>query len=156
MPEIDNLFVALLGVGAMEESLRSLAAELGIVDRVFFLGFREDVPDFLCTLDVFVLPSFYEGMSNVLIEAMACGVPIVASAIAPNRELIESGRHGLLLDPCNVETVSEAIKKLRTERDLGIGMGAEARVRVCERYSVDNWVDAHAQLYSGIMTRGQN
>jgi glycosyltransferase involved in cell wall biosynthesis len=154
-PGIHNLVVALLGVGAMEEHLRSLAADLGISDRVFFLGFREDVPDFLHTLDVFVLPSFNEGMSNVLIEAMASGVPVVASAIPPNRELIESGRHGLLLDPCNVETLSAAIEKLRTDSDLRTSMVAHARIRVCERYSVENWVGAHTRLYSRIVPHDQ-
>lgn len=62
-----------------------------------------------------MLPSFNEGMSNVLIEAMSRGVPVVASSIEPNRELIESGRQGMLLEPCNAETLSVALERLRTD-----------------------------------------
>ena len=92
-------------------------------------------------------------MSNVVIEAMASGVPVVAASIPPNRELIESGRHGLLLDPCTVENLSAAIQRLHADTGLRTALVTQARMRVCERYSVDNWVTAHARLYSRVAGR---
>jgi glycosyltransferase involved in cell wall biosynthesis len=103
----DAVFV-LAGEGPEREPLETLAAQLGIGDRVRFLGRREDVPQLLAACDVFALPSLYEGSSLAVLEAMAAGAPVVSSAIAGTDELIEDGSSGLLVPPGDSEALAAA------------------------------------------------
>jgi len=120
----------LAGEGPEREPLEALAAQLGIADRVRFLGRREDVPELLAACDVFALPSLYEGSSLALLEAMAAGIPIVSSAIGGTEELIEDGRSGLLAAPGDAEGLAAALRRVLGDRELGEGLAARARERV--------------------------
>src|SRR5690606_28944831 len=89
----------LVGGGPLEAELREHAARLGIAGRVVFLGERRDIERLLPLLDCFVLASSTEGMSNAALEAMACGLPVIATAVGGNAEVVEHERCGLLVPP---------------------------------------------------------
>ncbi len=117
------------------ESVRRLIHECGIRDRCELLGSVADIPAFLATLDVAVLCSHSEGLSNALLEYMAAARPIVATAVGANAELIDDGKHGLLVPPRNPEAIAGAVDRLLGDRDLASRLGAAARRRVSRRYS---------------------
>lgn len=127
VPEANFL---LAGEGPERAQLEALAAQLGIVDRVRFLGRREDVPQLLAACDVFVLPSLYEGSSLAVLEAMAAGIPIVSSAIGGTDELIEDGRSGLLVAPEDVAGLATALRRVIDGPGLRESLSARARERV--------------------------
>ncbi|HYQ79503.1 MAG TPA: glycosyltransferase [Solirubrobacterales bacterium] len=120
----------LAGDGPERERLEARAAELGVAERVSFLGRREDVPQLLAACDVFALPSLYEGSSLAVLEAMAAGIPVVSSAIGGTEELIEDGRSGLLVPPGDAAALAVALRRALGDRQLREQLAARARERV--------------------------
>jgi glycosyltransferase involved in cell wall biosynthesis len=120
----------LAGDGPERERLETQAAELGVAERVRFLGRREDVPQLLAACDVFALPSLYEGSSLAVLEAMAAGIAIVSSAIGGTEELIEDGRSGLLVPPGEAAALAAALRRALGDRQLREELAARARERV--------------------------
>jgi len=127
LPEALFLFA---GEGPERGSLEARAAELGVSERVRFLGRREDIPQLLAACDVFALPSLYEGSSLAVLEAMAAGIPIVSSAIGGTEELIEDGRSGLLVPPGDAKALAAALRRLLGEPGLREQLATRARERV--------------------------
>jgi glycosyltransferase involved in cell wall biosynthesis len=125
----DAVFV-LAGEGPEREPLEALAAQLGIGERVRFLGRRDDVPQLLAACDIFALPSLYEGSSLAVLEAMAAGAPVVSSAIGGTDELIEDGSSGLLAPPGDAQALAAALRRLLDDPDLRESLAARARERV--------------------------
>ena len=130
IPQVPDAVFLLAGEGPERESLEALATQLGIADRVRFLGRREDVPQLLATCDVFALPSLYEGSSLAVLEAMAARIPIVSSAIGGTDELIEDGRSGLLVAPGDAEGLAAALRRVIDDLALRESLAARARERV--------------------------
>lgn len=128
--EVPEALFLLAGEGPEREALEAQAAELGVADRVRFLGRREDIPQLLATCDVFALPSLYEGSSLAVLEAMAAGIPIVSSAIGGTEELIEDGRSGLLVPPGDARALAVALRKVLANAELRQSLAAGARERV--------------------------
>ncbi len=104
-----KLFLIIIGTGSDKEKLEELTNNLSIQDNVKFLGRRTDVAEILQVIDIFVLPSLFEGMSNSLMEAMASGLPIIATNIAENGELIENGKTGILVPPKDSNALAKAL-----------------------------------------------
>jgi glycosyltransferase involved in cell wall biosynthesis len=130
IPQVPDATFLLAGEGPEREPLEALAAQLGIAERVRFLGRREDVPELLAACDVFALPSLYEGSSLAVLEAMAAGIPIVSSAIGGTDELIEDGRSGLLVAPGDAEGLAAALRRVIDDPGLRQSLAARARERV--------------------------
>jgi glycosyltransferase involved in cell wall biosynthesis len=130
IPQVPDATFLLAGEGPDREPLEALAAQLGIADRVRFLGRREDVPELLAAADVFALPSLYEGSSLAVLEAMAARIPIVSSAIGGTEELIEDGRSGLLVAPGDPEALATALRRVLGDAELRKGLASRARERV--------------------------
>jgi glycosyltransferase involved in cell wall biosynthesis len=130
IPQVPDAVFLLAGEGPEREPLEALAAQLGIADRVRFLGRREDVPQLLAACDVFALPSLYEGSSLAVLEAMAAGIPIVSSAIGGTDELIEDGRSGLLVAPGDAGALAAALQRVIGDPALRESLAARARERV--------------------------
>src|SRR5690606_23191475 len=120
----------LVGGGPLEAELREHAARLGIAGRVVFLGERRDIERLLPLLDCFVLASSTEGMSNAALEAMACGLPVIATAVGGNAEVVEHERCGLLVPPFSPLRIAAAMRELLAHPERARQMGAEARRRV--------------------------
>jgi glycosyltransferase involved in cell wall biosynthesis len=132
--DVDASF-AVAGDGAERAELERRAVELGVADRVRFLGRRTDVPDLLAAADVFALPSRYEGTSLALLEAMAAGKPVVATAIGGNDEIVEDGRTGVLVPVEDPRALAQALRRLAADDTESARLGAAARARVSERFS---------------------
>ena len=133
--------------GVIDESVRRLAEESGIGNRLDFVGRISDVPAFLSGLDVAVLTSHSEGLSNAILEYMAAGRPVVATAVGATAELIENGIQGLLVPPGDPQAVASAIERLLDDPALASQMGAAGRQRVRQKYSLEDMVRRHEDFY---------
>lgn len=113
------------------------------------LGMREDIPDLMAGADIFVMPSRSEGLPMALIEAMAAGLPVVASSVGGIPEVVENGVHGLLVEPGDPVALAEAIAVLGRDPSLRARMGAAGRNRVRARFSVEAMVDQYERRLTG-------
>ncbi|NQT32161.1 MAG: glycosyltransferase family 4 protein [Candidatus Omnitrophica bacterium] len=132
------------------ESLRRAAREEKCEDNIIFAGERTDIRAILSALDIFVLPSRREGFSRVLLEAMACSVPIVATNITGNSEAVVDGESGLLVPFMDVKAMENAIKHLIKDKDHARKMGENARIRVEKFFTLDKHVEDMQQLYKTV------
>jgi glycosyltransferase involved in cell wall biosynthesis len=137
-----------IGDGPDGEALRRLAAELGLAERVRWLGLRHDVPAILAGVDVLVLASRYEGLPNVVIEAMAAGAAVVATDVGGCRELLRPEREGLLVEPGRPQAIADAVAALLGSPERRAAMAAEARRRVERDFSIEAMVRATCALYT--------
>jgi len=127
----------IVGGGRRIDEVRALAAGLGLAGAVHFLGERPDVPDLLNAMDIFVLPSYSEGLSLALLEAMAAGKPVIATAVGGTPEVVTEGVNGLLIPPRDAGALAGALARLLTDPALAQRLGANARARVQEHYSLN-------------------
>jgi glycosyltransferase involved in cell wall biosynthesis len=131
-----------------ESVLRQLAAELNISSNVHFLGHRTEVKNYLLASDVFILPSSAEGMSNALVEAFACGLPIVASRIEANMELCADGLDSLTVPVSDEAAIASAICRIFEDEGLAQVLAENARAKAENFLSADNMIDAYLAIYS--------
>jgi L-malate glycosyltransferase len=144
----------IIGDGPQREPLQQLASRLAVADCVEFLGHREDVPSLLATSDVSAFPSRTEAFPNGLIEAMASGLPVVASGVGGMLELIEHGRNGLLVPPDDEHALASSLVELMQNDGFANELGLAARLTIDRRYSFDRMVRAFTDLYfSELSTR---
>ena len=139
--------LALVGDGPERASLERLAGELGIRERVEFLGHREDVPALLQSMTVFVLPSVSEGLSNTLLEAMAAGAAIVASDVGGNREIVEHESSGLLFESEDLQGLTGALQRLINDPALRTRLSDAAVARVHEQFSLEGMLRMYEHMY---------
>jgi glycosyltransferase involved in cell wall biosynthesis len=137
----------LAGTGPERDALMARAAARGVARAFSFLGHCEDVPAQLAQADVFVLPSRSEAFPNALLEAMACGLPVVASAVGGICELIDQPQVGMLVPPGNPAALAAAICRVLANPPLAAALGSAARTQVLERYSFERMVDAFDHIY---------
>ncbi len=139
-----------LGEGELEAELRSLVETYGLSEQVAFPGFCEDVFSVLLTADVFVLPSLHESSPNALIEAMAVGMPCVASDVGGIVDLIEDRKNGLGVPPEDSEALASALHQLLTNPDLATTLGQNARTTIQQKFnsteSMQKLEDIYGQL----------
>lgn len=136
-----------VGDGPRRSPLEQRARALGLGGRVAFLGHREDVPALLAGSTLFVLPSRSEAFPNGLVEAMAAGVPAIASGVGGILELIQHERNGLLVPVADASALADAIVSLLEHPDTAERLGANARQTIESRYSFDRMVGAFEALY---------
>ena len=150
MAKCDNLHYLICGVGPEENNLKKLANKKGISNRVHFLGYRTDVKELMKTSDIFLFTTLQEGLPRSMMEAMACGLPCVASRIRGNVDLIEHGKGGFLCESQNYREFSNALKKLATDPDLRNKMSCE-NLKVIKEYDVQKVKIEIKQIYSDIL-----
>lgn len=148
-----DLLFQVAGEGEMRQSLEQSARECGLEKRFQFLGAVADVPMFLTGLDVAVLSSRAEGMSNALLEYMAAGRAIVATEVGAAPDLIEDNVHGLLVPPGDAGRLADAIDRLLRQPELARRLGEAARRRSRDRYSREAMVDRFTDFYEGLVGR---
>jgi glycosyltransferase involved in cell wall biosynthesis len=150
LPDTARLVVA--GGGAQEEALRRLAESLGIGQRVRWLGFEPDVRRWLQAADGFVLSSLWEGLPVSLLEAGACALPCVATAVAGSQEVIADGETGYLAQPQNVDSLRRSMARLMQMRpESRRAMGTDARLRVEAQFSLSCVLNRWEALYSELL-----
>jgi glycosyltransferase involved in cell wall biosynthesis len=133
--EDNNLQLVIMGVGEAEASLRALVKKLRLEQRVVFAGYRHDIPEILGAFDLYIHPARFEGMPNALLEAMAAALPIVATNVDGNRQLIDDGSHGWLVPPKDPDVLATAIRLALNDRDEARRRGFAARQRVADKFS---------------------
>ena len=143
--------LTLVGEGPERPALEALIAELGLAEAVDLPGASADPGPCLRAADLFVLPSHEEGMSVALLEAMALGVPLVASAIPGNQSLVTDREHGRLAPPGDPDAPAGAILSQWADPDRAAEMAAAARVRVVEGYSIAAVARRHMELFRGLV-----
>ncbi len=148
-----NVKFLIVGDGASRAELEKYAQTLGLAEHVVFLGFRLDVPALLSEISVSVLPTLSEGLSNSLLEAMAAGVPVVATSVGGNPEIVDGGQTGLLVPPRDSEALALAIAQLLDQPQLGKRFGLAGKERVSKRFALDRMTRATERLYEGLIER---
>jgi glycosyltransferase involved in cell wall biosynthesis len=146
----------LVGDGPQRDELVALGGELGVGSLVRFLGNRDDVEAHLAKADVFVLPSRAEGMSNALLEAMSCGLPVVAAAVPGNTDVLEQGTTGILVEPEDPDRLAEALSEVLDDPDLRERLGRAARHAVQDRYTIRAVGERYLALYRELLTVGSD
>jgi glycosyltransferase involved in cell wall biosynthesis len=141
------------GNGPCRQELQDTADRLGLAGTVTFLGERDDVPALLLAADVFWLTSSWEGLPNVLLEAMAAGRPIVARAVGACSEVVQDGVTGFLVAERDPRAFARHTLTLLADPDLAETMGAEGRRRASEKFSVARMVDATEDLYGALTSQ---
>ncbi len=147
----ERLRLAIVGGGPLYEALRQLAVEQGVDELLWMPGNREDVLQIYRALDVFVLPSLREGVSNTLLESMACGLPVVATAVGGNPELVEDGRSGFLVPEADPEGLAAGLARYVAAPELMTRHGRAGRERVEARFSMAAMSDAYQAVYERLL-----
>jgi len=147
LERVSALRVVLVGEGELRGALDARVTDGGLAGRVIFAGNRGDIPQLLAASDLFVLPSLWEGLPMALLEAMASGLPVVATAVSGTREVIEPGRSGILVPPGDADALAEAMLGVLEQPAVAASLGAAARKRVEDCYSARAQALRHAELY---------
>ncbi len=145
--------LAIVGYGPRQTALQELAASLGIAEHVWMPGALKNVPDVLRSFDVFVLPSLAEGISNTILESMAAGLPVIATAVGGNVELIDDGESGCFIQPGDVQGLADVLARYISDTGLRRGQGARARQIAIERYGLEAMIGRYQSVYETLITR---
>lgn len=140
--------ILIAGDGEMRSQLEGQVKQLGLEDRIVFLGFREDIPQLIALADVFVLSSLWEGLPVVILEAMAAGLPVVSADVGGVAELVVDGETGYLVPPGDPRALADALEKvLSLPAGKKAALGRAGRKRVEENFTLEQMVAAYEQLY---------
>ncbi|MCB9746954.1 MAG: glycosyltransferase [Candidatus Omnitrophica bacterium] len=145
-----NVELLIVGDGPLKSNLLKLAKELDIQGSVKFAGFREDIAQMLQIMDVFVLSSIMEGISLTVLEAMAAGLPVVATKVGGNPEIISEGKTGFLVPLGYPERIESAVKRIMADPRLGRSLGEAGRLRVQENSQLEHMVSVYREIYDEI------
>ena len=141
----------IVGRGGLEKQLKDLSRKLGIEDKVIFTGFRKDIPEIMSSIDIFVLPSLWEGLGLVLLEAMAAKKPIVATNVSAIPEIVLDGKTGILVPPSNAEALADGILRLVKQRNLAKTMGETGRERLEVHFGIEKMVKRVERIYDELI-----
>lgn len=147
-----NTYYIICGQGPLKEYLAGLATKLNISDKTFFLGYRSDILEIMKVSDIFIHPSFREGLPVSLMEAMACGLPCIASRIRGNTDLIKGLGEKYLFDPNNVEVLSNKISELISDENAQIVIGNENLINIAG-FALDPVLKKNIQIYSSLESK---
>lgn len=150
-PALSALHVIVAGDGELRDELRRRVEALGLQSRVHFLGIRRDVGNVLAAIDLFAMPSLWEGLPLALVLAMGGGLPVVASAVAGVPEVVKHGENGLLVKPGDVEGLAVALTRLAGDQAERARLGQAARAFARPRFGADRFVEATVALYDRLL-----
>lgn len=148
-----KLRLVIVGDGPLRQRLECCVREEGLERLVWLAGDRDDVADLLRMMDLFVLPSLGEGISNTILEAMACGLPVVATSVGGNPELVDHGGSGMLVPPANAQALAAAIAAYAGDEALMRRHGGAGRSKVTERFGWDRCVAQYLGVYDELLGR---
>lgn len=137
----------IVGDGPLLADLRQLACNLLIADLTWFAGTQENIPDWLRLMDLFVLPSLNEGISNTLLEAMASGIPVIATHVGGNPELVEAGRNGDFFACGDQSALLTLLNRYVQDRELRLAHGEASREITLQRFSMSTMLKEYQQVY---------
>lgn len=149
--EFPNAKFLIIGDGSLKEELLSLSEKIGLGKRVLFLGQRDDIPEILKIMDVFISSSLREGMSNTILEAMAVGLPVIATKVGGTPEIVVDGKTGFLVCPANPKELAEGIIKVLKNPQQAKNMGKAGQEKVRENFSLNKMIKSYENLYKGLI-----
>ncbi|MCK4400870.1 glycosyltransferase family 4 protein, partial [bacterium] len=147
-----NLKILIVGDGPMRDSLESLSERLGIKENVVFTGKRNDIKDILYLSDISVISSIREGFSNVVLESMACGKPVVATDVGGNKEIIINGENGFIVSSGDEDALADRILTLAGNEELTKKMGLATKETV-KNFSLSRMAYKTEKLYEELMDK---
>lgn len=154
-PALVEMHLMVVGGGELQTALARQVDDLGLTGRVHFLGPRRDLGDLLAAMDVFVMPSLWEGLPLSLVLAMGAGLPVVATSVAGIPEVVDSGRTGLLVPPGDRAALGSALATLITDAAVRGRLGRDARASVLPRFNIDGYVQSIAALYDRLLAESR-
>lgn len=141
----------IFGEGPMRKQVEARVHSLDIADISWLAGARDDIADMLRSMDIFVLPSLAEGISNTILEAMASGLPVVATDVGGSRELLSDGETGQLIPPADPVAMADAIENYLNEPAMRLNHGRAGRKRIEQHFSLDGMVQRYLDLYDEVL-----
>lgn len=147
----DDVELLIVGTGPQRDQLMTYRNQMTYGDRIHLLGPRDDIPQLLAHLDCFWLGSAYEGQSNAMMEALSAGLPVVATDIAGNRDLIENGDTGFLVPVGDCGEFARKTNQMFEDHELAKRLGEAGRDRMLIEFSVDKMIQRHAALYRELL-----
>jgi sugar transferase (PEP-CTERM/EpsH1 system associated) len=142
--------LVIVGDGDERANVERILSDADVRDLAWLPGERADVPDVLRGLDVFALPSYGEGVSNTILEAMASGLPVVATSVGANAELVADGGTGSIVPRADPAALSRAIERYVDDEALARSHGAASRARAEQRFSLERMVERYHRLYAAL------
>ncbi|HVO65291.1 MAG TPA: TIGR03088 family PEP-CTERM/XrtA system glycosyltransferase, partial [Syntrophales bacterium] len=147
------LRLVIIGDGPLRMEAEKLLKNANADHIAWLPGERNDIPEVMRGLDLFVLPSLREGMSNTILEAMASGLPVVATRVGGNPELVDEGKTGLLVPPKHPMAMTEAILKYANNSEMLIRHGQAGRRKAEIQFSIEKMVQGYQQVYDSVLTK---
>ena len=149
----DCMRLVMAGEGPLRQQVEAVLEEAGVRGLAWLPGERSDVPDVMRGLNCFVLPSLAEGISNTILEAMSSGLPVIATDVGGNAELVAHGRTGEIVPASDVDAMAAALVRMASDPDRAATMGREGRAEVERRFSMQAMVAAYQGLYDRLLER---
>ena len=140
--------ILIIGDGPQKKEIKQTAQEQGLGEKVLFAGFQQNVSAILPAFDTFVLPSLTEGTSMALLEAMACGLPVIATAVGGTPKVLVSQVNGMLVPPESPEAIVHAVMQLIEDEALRNRLGHEAKQTIASDFSITRWIGKIESIYS--------
>ena len=153
LQERDNVHFVLVGDGELRPHIKAQISKYGLEDVFTLTGQRKDIPRLLKAFDIFVLTSLWEGLPNVIMEAMCARLPVVATDVGGVPELINHGENGFLVPPNDTSSMVRAIKRLIDDQELRSRFGLAGRKTIEERFSLDQMCKATSRVYDELLGR---
>lgn len=146
-----NVYFIIIGRGILEKEIKSIAKSMGIDDKVIFAGLREDATDIIQIYDVFLLTSLWEAMPMVLLEAIAAGLPVVATNVGENSKIVLHGQNGYLTPVNEIAALTQYLKRLLDDDDMRDKFGATSRIHFKIFFSARVMASNYERIYSDII-----
>lgn len=153
LPDFPRIKVLVVGDGTLRPVLEARVREMGLSEQVLFAGTRKDIPQVLAALDLFVLPSLWEGFSLAILEALAAGTPVVATAVGGAPEIIRSGHDGLLIPPGEESSLVNAVREALLYPLKYREMGRKGKETVCRKFTVAQHLTRLQDLYLEVLAQ---
>ena len=151
--KLPNVRLLVVGDGPLRGELQRLCSDVEVQSKVEFLGVRMDVPEILQGTDIFALTSISEGMSNTVLEAMSTALPVVATNVGGNSELVEGGVTGILVESKNASALAKALEGLVRDPERRKEMGRRGREKVKEKFNLETMVSEYEGIYRQLVGR---
>lgn len=150
--QINNVYFVIVGDGPLRDQVLRTAKDLNIKDQLIMTGLRRDIPELMNSFDLFVLSSLWEGLPRVIPQAMACGIPVIATAIDGSAEIIKNGQNGILVPPAHPKSIANAVVEVLSNDHLALTLTNEAYNTVNE-YSAQKMVENIESLYASFINQ---